>query len=56
MTDLSQLFSPIRIGRMDVANRIMMPGMSAGMMLNGDAEATPEMIAYYVERAGPDRA
>ncbi len=28
-----------------------MPGMSAGMMLNGDAEATPEMIAYYVERA-----
>jgi 2,4-dienoyl-CoA reductase-like NADH-dependent reductase (Old Yellow Enzyme family) len=51
MTDLSQLFSPIRIGRMDVANRIMMPGMSAGMMLNGDAEATPEMIAYYVERA-----
>ena len=28
MTDLSQLFSPIRIGRMDVANRIMMPGMS----------------------------
>ena len=28
-----------------------MPGMSAGMMLDGDAQATPEMIAYYVERA-----
>ncbi len=28
-----------------------MPGMSAGMMLDSDAQATPEMIAYYVERA-----
>jgi 2,4-dienoyl-CoA reductase-like NADH-dependent reductase (Old Yellow Enzyme family)/thioredoxin reductase len=51
MTHLAQLFSPMTVGRMRLQNRIMMPGMSAGMMLNGDAEATPEMIAYYVERA-----
>jgi 2,4-dienoyl-CoA reductase-like NADH-dependent reductase (Old Yellow Enzyme family)/thioredoxin reductase len=51
MTHLAQLFSPLTVGRMRLQNRIMMPGMSAGMMLNGDAEATPEMIAYYVERA-----
>src|SRR5262249_261812 len=31
--------------------RIMMPGMSAGMMLDADCNATPEMIAYYLERA-----
>lgn len=51
MTDLSQLFSPITVGAMQIKNRIMMPGMSAGMMLNSDAEPTPEMIAYYAERA-----
>jgi len=51
MTDLSHLFTPMSIGRMHVHNRIMMPGMSAGMMLDGDCEATAEMIAYYVERA-----
>jgi len=45
------LFTPMTIGRMQIQNRIMMPGMSAGMMLDSDAQATPEMIAYYVERA-----
>jgi 2,4-dienoyl-CoA reductase-like NADH-dependent reductase (Old Yellow Enzyme family)/thioredoxin reductase len=51
MAHLAQLFTPMMIGRMRIQNRIMMPGMSAGMMLDGDAEATPEMIAYYTERA-----
>lgn len=51
MTELAHLFTPLSIGRMRVQNRIMMPGMSAGMMLDRDCEATPEMIAYYVERA-----
>jgi 2,4-dienoyl-CoA reductase-like NADH-dependent reductase (Old Yellow Enzyme family)/thioredoxin reductase len=51
MTHLAQLFAPMAIGRMQIQNRIMMPGMSAGMMLDGDAQATPEMIAYYLERA-----
>jgi 2,4-dienoyl-CoA reductase-like NADH-dependent reductase (Old Yellow Enzyme family)/thioredoxin reductase len=51
MTALPALFKPLTIGRMQVKNRIMMPGMSAGMMLDEDAQANDEMIAYYVERA-----
>ncbi|VVN97549.1 FAD-dependent oxidoreductase [Pseudomonas fluorescens] len=51
MTQLPQLFSPMKIGPMQVKNRIMMPGMSAGQMLDADLNVTPEMIAYFVERA-----
>ncbi len=51
VSHLARLFTPMAIGRMQIQNRIMMPGMSAGMMLDSDAQATPEMIAYYVERA-----
>jgi 2,4-dienoyl-CoA reductase-like NADH-dependent reductase (Old Yellow Enzyme family)/thioredoxin reductase len=48
---LDQLFKPLNIGGMTVANRIMLPGMSAGMMLDEEGRVTPEMIAYYIERA-----
>lgn len=51
MTSLERLFQPITIGKMQVKNRIMMPGMSAGMMLDENARPNDEMIAYYVERA-----
>lgn len=51
MTDLTELFTPLTIGKLQVRNRIMMPGMSAGMMLDSDARPNDEMIAYYVERA-----
>ena len=51
MTILTELFQPLTIGRMRVANRIMLPGMSAGMMLDDKARPTAEMIAYLVERA-----
>ncbi len=50
MTALNQLFSPGQIGRMKVANRIVMPPMATnyatpqGMM-------TDRQIAYYLERA-----
>jgi 2,4-dienoyl-CoA reductase-like NADH-dependent reductase (Old Yellow Enzyme family) len=37
------LFTPMTVGRMLIQNRIMMPGMSAGMMLDSDAQPTPEM-------------
>ena len=50
MTVLRELFEPLTVGRMQVVNRIMMPGMSAGMMLDKDGQITPEMIAYFVER------
>lgn len=51
MVKLDKLFEPIRIGPMAVGNRLMMPGMSAGMLLDENAHPTPETIAYYVERA-----
>ena len=48
---LRHLFQPIAIGGMTVRNRIMMPGMSAGMALDNEGRVTPAMIAYYRERA-----
>ena len=49
MTILHQLFQPLTIGRMRVANRIMLPGMSAGMSVMKPAQM--QMIADLVERA-----
>lgn len=51
MTSLPKLFSPLKVGPMEVANRIMMPGMSAGQMLDERCHPLPEMIAYFAERA-----
>lgn len=51
MTALPNLFSPLKIGPMEIANRIMMPGMSAGQMLDERCHPLPEMIAYFAERA-----
>jgi 2,4-dienoyl-CoA reductase-like NADH-dependent reductase (Old Yellow Enzyme family) len=51
MTQLAPLFTPLRIGPMQVANRMMMSGMSAGSSVDGNGEITDEMVAYYVERA-----
>jgi 2,4-dienoyl-CoA reductase-like NADH-dependent reductase (Old Yellow Enzyme family) len=48
---LPELFEPMTVGRMQVANRLMMAGMSAGTKMDKNGEITPEMIAYYVERA-----
>jgi 2,4-dienoyl-CoA reductase-like NADH-dependent reductase (Old Yellow Enzyme family) len=51
MTRLAELFEPLTVGRMRAANRIMLPGMSAGMMLDNKARPNAGMIAYLVERA-----
>jgi 2,4-dienoyl-CoA reductase-like NADH-dependent reductase (Old Yellow Enzyme family) len=48
---LAHLFKPLELDGMTIANRIMLPGMSAGMMLDEEGRVTPEMIAYYIERA-----
>ena len=37
---LDHLFAPLTIGGMSVANRIMLPGMSAGMMLDEEVRHT----------------
>ena len=51
MNLLPELFQPLDMGRMRIANRIMMPGMSAGMMLDDKSHPNAAMIAYFVERA-----
>ena len=51
MTTLHELFQPLTLGPVRIANRIMLPGMSAGMMLDAHGGPNAEMIAYFVERA-----
>jgi len=48
---LPELFEPLTVGPMQVANRLMMAGMSAGSKMDANGDVAPEMIAYYVERA-----
>src|SRR5271154_4954109 len=52
---LPELYQPMMVGRMQVANRLMMAGMSAGTKVDENGEVAPEMIAYYVERARGER-
>ncbi|WP_084398714.1 oxidoreductase [Henriciella aquimarina] len=51
MHELPELYEPMKLGRFKVPNRLMMAGMSAGTKTDSNGEITPEMIAYYVERA-----
>lgn len=51
MQSLPELFEPMTVGRMQVANRLMMAGMSAGVKVDENGEVAPEMVAYFVERA-----
>src|SRR5258706_8338596 len=51
MNLLPELFQPMKVGPMQVANRIMMAGMSAGSSVTAEGDISAEMIAYYVERA-----
>lgn len=48
---MQPLFEPMNIGKMHIVNRLMMSGMSAGMMLDEKGNITDEMTAYYLERA-----
>ncbi|MDY0002343.1 MAG: FAD-dependent oxidoreductase [Polyangia bacterium] len=43
------LMSPIHIGKLELPNRILMPAMHLNLTPAG--EVTPELIAFYVERA-----
>ncbi len=51
MTQLAALFQPLRVGPMTIANRVMLPGMSAGQILDLENRPTADMIAYFEERA-----
>ena len=49
MPDLSALFTPFRLGRVTLANRIVMPAMGLAVCENGAPNA--EHAAYYARRA-----
>ena len=49
MNDPSPLFTPFHLGRLDLANRFVMPAMQRGMCDNGSPR--PELAAYYARRA-----
>jgi 2,4-dienoyl-CoA reductase-like NADH-dependent reductase (Old Yellow Enzyme family)/thioredoxin reductase len=48
-----KLFTPIKIGKLEVKNRIVMPAMYTGFA-SEDGQVTERMIRYYEERAKGD--
>jgi 2,4-dienoyl-CoA reductase-like NADH-dependent reductase (Old Yellow Enzyme family) len=51
VAQLKYLFQPLRIGRMEVRNRIVMPGMDVSFGINEEGCVTPQLTEYFVERA-----
>ena len=51
MAQLKHLFQPIRVGSMEVKNRVVMSGMSTNFGVDDDGYVTPPLIEYFVERA-----
>jgi 2,4-dienoyl-CoA reductase-like NADH-dependent reductase (Old Yellow Enzyme family) len=49
LTEISPLFTPFRLGRLELANRFVMPAMQRGMCEHGRPK--PELAAYYARRA-----
>jgi 2,4-dienoyl-CoA reductase-like NADH-dependent reductase (Old Yellow Enzyme family) len=49
LTDVSPLFTPFRLGHLELANRFVMPAMQRGMCDQGRPK--PELAAYYARRA-----
>jgi len=48
---LTDLFSPIRIGNMDVKNRLLMSAMSINFGVDEQCHVTDQLIEYFVARA-----
>lgn len=51
MTPLPHLFSPVRLGGMELANRLVMPPMSINFGVDSDGYVTSQHAAYLVARA-----
>jgi 2,4-dienoyl-CoA reductase-like NADH-dependent reductase (Old Yellow Enzyme family) len=49
LTEPSPLFTPFRLGELELANRFVMPAMQRGMCEHGRPK--PELAAYYARRA-----
>ena len=47
----SSIFQPIRIGRVEIKNRIAMAPMANLGLITIDGCLTPRAINYYIERA-----
>jgi len=48
---LKHLFQPIRVGPMEVKNRIVMSAMDPGFGIEEDGSVTPQLTGFLVERA-----
>jgi 2,4-dienoyl-CoA reductase-like NADH-dependent reductase (Old Yellow Enzyme family)/NADPH-dependent 2,4-dienoyl-CoA reductase/sulfur reductase-like enzyme len=51
LENLRHLFQPLKIGSMEVQNRIVMSGMDPGFGIDDDGCVTDQLIEYLVERA-----
>lgn len=51
MSGLKHLFQPIKIGNMEIKNRIVMPAMGINFGVDEDGNVTPQLWQYYAERA-----
>jgi 2,4-dienoyl-CoA reductase-like NADH-dependent reductase (Old Yellow Enzyme family)/thioredoxin reductase len=51
MSKLTHLFSPIKIGRMEVKNRLLMPGMSINFGVDSNGFVTDQLTEYFAARA-----
>jgi 2,4-dienoyl-CoA reductase-like NADH-dependent reductase (Old Yellow Enzyme family)/thioredoxin reductase len=51
LVPLKHLFQPLRIGSMEVKNRIVMPGMEPGFGIDDDGCIHPQHTEFIVERA-----
>ena len=51
MAELKYLFQPIKIGPMEMSNRVVMPGMTIGFGIDEEGCPTHQLTAYLVERA-----
>jgi 2,4-dienoyl-CoA reductase-like NADH-dependent reductase (Old Yellow Enzyme family)/thioredoxin reductase len=51
LEELRHLFQPLKIGSMEVQNRIVMSGMDPGFGIDDDGCVTDQLIEYLVERA-----
>lgn len=51
LAKLKYLFQPIRLGAMEVENRIVMPAMDPGFGIDEEGCVTPQLTEFFAERA-----
>lgn len=51
MMQLKHIFQPMKIGNLEVRNRVLMSGMTLNFGIDENGYVTPQYIEYFVERA-----